>query len=417
MRTRLLMVLLLLPMAAAVSQTYPTATLEQHRAVFDDVTAENFDDGGRISHYVFKNMPAFYRMALIARTKQARPLEVVLRDDIANFVVEVSDGKRSLEEYVTGNPHVNSVIILHEGRVVFESYPNMQPWERHFSWSVGKVITSTVLAILYAEGRVDVDRTVDHYLPELSGTAWEGTTVRNAVNMASGIDCLDGDGYQDPENCIYRLEESLNLTAQVRDPLPQTIEVIANMQRRNPPGERYDYRSVDTLIAGLIIERVTDRPLWTALQEILWDRIGPEADAFHFVSEAGLAYAAGGMFLRLRDVARFGQLFVPSGVSGELLGEHLKVLQSEGGIALPQDRLDDIAEDRPMLAADMPTRSAWQWDMIWEDGGMFKSGYGGQGLYVDPDRDLVIAWFGTHDTDWDEHELLAAARQLALSSL
>ena len=183
-------------MAAAVSQTYPTVTLEQHRAIFDDVTPENFDDGGRISHYVFKNMPAFYRMALIARTKEVRPLDVALSDDLADLPIEVSDGKRSLDAYVTGSPLVNAAIVLHEGRIVYESYPNMQPWERHFSWSVGKVVTSTVLAMLQAQGRVDVDKPVDHYLPELSGTAWAGTTVRNTINMASGIDCLDGDGYQ-----------------------------------------------------------------------------------------------------------------------------------------------------------------------------------------------------------------------------
>lgn len=417
MRTRFLTALLLLPTAAAISQTYPTVTLEQHRAVFDDVTAENFDDGGRISHYVFKNMPAFYRMALIARTEEARPLDVALRDDVADLPIEVSDGQQSLHDYVTGSPLVNAAIVLHEGRIVYESYPNMHPWERHFSWSVGKVITSTVLAMLHAEGRVDVDQPVERYLPELSGTAWAGTTVRNVVNMASGIDCFDGDGYQDPDNCIYQLEESLNLTARVRDELPSTIDVIANMQRRYRQGTRYDYRSVDTLVAGLIIERVTDRPLWIAFQEILWDRIGPEADAFHYISESGVAYAAGGMFLRLRDVARFGQLLTPSGVSSALLVEHMALLRDEGGIELPQDRLEEIAERFPTLASDLPTRSAWQWDMVWEDGGMFKSGYGGQGLYVDPDRDLVVAWFGTHDTDWNENELVAVARQLAQSSL
>ncbi len=165
----------LLPMAMLIGQTdafaagdYPAETLEEHRVAFADTTPENFDDGGRISHYVFKNMTAFYRTALIARTGETRPLAAALRRDVAEHPVELTDGRRSLDAYVNGSPHVNSLIVLHRGRIVYEAYPNMEPYERHFSWSVGKVFTSTALAMLAAEGRVDVDKPVEHYLPELA---------------------------------------------------------------------------------------------------------------------------------------------------------------------------------------------------------------------------------------------------------
>lgn len=414
----------LVPLAALLctpfcfaADTYPTDTLEQHRAVFRDATPENFDDGGRISHYIFKNISAFYRTALIARTGEARELPLALRPELRSQLVTVSAGRQSLASYVNGSPHVNSMIVLHRGRIVYEAYPNMEPYERHYSWSVGKVVTSAALAILEADGRVDVDRAVEHYLPELERSAWAGTSVRDVVNMTSGIDCLDGDGYQNPDNCIYKLEESLNLTAQVREELPATIDVIRSMRRKLPGGELYEYRSVDTMVIGLIIERVTQQPLWRAFQDLLWDRIGPEADAYHYVSKAGVAYAAGGMFMRLRDLARFGELFVGSSGVGKELAEHAALLAGDGGIALHQARLDRLVESEPLLADDLPTRSAWQWDLIWPDGGMYKGGYGGQGLYVDPDRELVMAWFGTHDTDWNEHELLPLARQLSRSAL
>ena len=403
--------------ASRAAEDYPTETLDQHRGVFRDTTPENFDDGGRISHYVFKNISSFYRTALIARTGEARPLPLALHPGLREHAVRLSTGERPLASYVNESPHINAVILLHKGRVAYEAYPNMHDYERHYSWSVGKVVTSAALAVLEASGRIDVDAPVERYLPELERTDWAGTSVRDVVNMTSGIDCLDGDGYQDPDNCIYKLEETLNLTARVREELPATIDIIRSMRRKLPAGDLYEYRSVDTMVIGLIIERVTQEPLWRAFQDLLWDRIGPEADAYHYISEDGVAYAAGGMFLRLRDLARFGELFMPSSPVGEGLDEHRALLMEDGGIGLHEARLNALVDSQPMLADDLPTRSAWQWDLIWPDGSMFKGGYGGQGLYVDPRQELVMAWFGTHDTDWDSHELLPVARQLSRSGL
>ncbi|MFT6288072.1 MAG: hypothetical protein ACJA09_002829, partial [Alcanivorax sp.] len=66
---------------------------------------------------------------------------------------------------------------------------------------------------------------------------------------------------------------------------------------------------------------------------------------------------------------------------------------------------------------DTPSHAAWQWDMIWADGDMFKQGYSGQGIYVSPSRELVIVHFGTHGSDDSEHSLLEIVRQLSTSKL
>ena len=52
-----------------------------------------------------------------------------------------------------------------------------------------------------------------------------------------------------------------------------------------------------------------------------------------------------------------------------------------------------------------------------DDGDFFKGGYGGQGLYISPERDLVIAFFGTLDSNGESNELATIARQLAISGL
>ncbi|MGI9263111.1 MAG: serine hydrolase, partial [Woeseiaceae bacterium] len=66
---------------------------------------------------------------------------------------------------------------------------------------------------------------------------------------------------------------------------------------------------------------------------------------------------------------------------------------------------------------EMPRHNSYQWDFVMDDGDFFKGGFGGQGLYISPSRDLVIAFFGTFDADEKGHEMTRIARQLAKSGL
>ena len=80
--------------------------------------------------------------------------------------------------------------------------------------------------------------------------------------------------------------------------------------------------------------------------------------------------------------------------------------------------MNDLQPTTPtVFDGDAPLHSRWQWDLIWENGDMFKSGYSGQGLYVSPNNELVMVWFGTADTEFRQHELLPLARKLSVSGL
>jgi CubicO group peptidase (beta-lactamase class C family) len=66
------------------------------------------------------------------------------------------------------------IVILHKGKIVFEEYPRMEPYEKPIYWSVTKVFVSTVLAILEDRGLVDVSRPIDYYLPALGESDYAG---------------------------------------------------------------------------------------------------------------------------------------------------------------------------------------------------------------------------------------------------
>ncbi len=140
-----------------------------------------------------------------------------------------------------------------------------------------------------------------------AGSAWASIAVQDVANMASGIDCLDIDGYQDNTTCIYLHEESLDITAPTGRE-PDFIEHLRAMQIHAKAGTKTEYVSANTNVLMLVIEAVTGKPYALALQELVWGPIGSEADALMAISQAGYAYASGGLHARLRDMARFADV-------------------------------------------------------------------------------------------------------------
>ena len=118
--------------------------------------------------------------------------------------------------------------------------------------------------------------------------------------------------------------------------------------------------------------------------------------------------------MRLRDVARFGQIFTDGAAMNVLPRSYLKELKSGHTVPFPAADLELFDQK---FNGDAPTHAAWQWEMIWADGDMFKAGFSGQGIYVSPSRDLVMVHFGTHGKDDTEHSLLEIERQLSTSGM
>jgi len=403
-----------LALALASSLSFAADTEMDWRERFQSVTPINFDQGGAVSHQFHLHAESYLTMATVTAPARARSLRMNPNQALADLSVRHRNGEDPFSRYVAAEPWISSVIVVHDGEVMFEAYPRMQPDQRHFAWSVSKVVTSAVIAALVHDGLVDMDKTVGEYLSALAESEWAGLTITDVANMASGIDCLDSDGYQDPTTCVYRMEETLGITAD-RGYDKDFMAHLAGMGRRGPAGEIFEYVSANTNVLGLVAEAASGQPFAALLSEQIWRPIGAESDALMAISDEGHSYYSGGLTARLRDIARFGQIFVSPQRFGVLGPALVDAMQHGEGVPFSEDRqqrhLSDFGEDGPQ-------RAAWQWDMIWDDGGMYKGGYLGQGLYVDPERDLVIAWFGTgEDFSAKRNEMPAVSRQIARSGL
>ncbi len=403
--------------------TDPGATYSASQAhdFHRQMTLRNWSDGGELMQYTFLHLPEFFPHAVIQRSGPVSELEYNLRDDVAGFSTITGLGALPLVEYVEQAP-VNGLIILHRGRIVFEQYPGMREFDIHNHMSVSKIFASTAIAILEDRGLIDVEQPVDEYLPELAGSGWDGVRVIDVLDMASGIDCPEvelDDAHSNPEHAYYHYEASFGWYQPTDQTLDSPYDYMPALKRGKAPGTVYEYTSVNTFILSWLAERLTGLPYAEIVREEIWSKIGAESAAFLAVSPTTNAPAShAGFSTTLRDLARVGLLFTSGGraVTNPVVSDRYLARITRGGRPKVFQARPDLATLTGRLG-ELPSHNSYQWDWVMHDGDFFKSGYGGQGLYISPDRDLVIAFFGVPKEGDIPYEQPIISRQLSTSGL
>lgn len=381
----------------------------------------NWQFGGENMHYNFLHRTEFLPHAVVYRRGDIRPLSNALRSDLPVFVVESRFGRMQLQDYIDRAP-VNGILMLQHGQVVFERYPRMRAFDRHLLMSVTKVFVSLLIALLESRGLLDVSQPVERYLPVLIGSGWENTSIQDVLDMASGIDAPEVDeGFTNPDHPYYQFEASLGWLPKDNRTYSSTYEYVASLKRKGLPGQQFEYTSLNTFILAWLAESLTGLPLNEILSQEIWGSMGAEADGLLAVSGFGAPAAHAGLCATLHDVARFGLLFTPAGRAGQAINivpdAFLEKIQIGGRPALFDHGPTGTVFLRK-LHGEHPSHNVDQWDYVMEDGDFFKDGYGGQGLYISPARDLVVAYFGTPaDEAMETHELEWITRQMINAKL
>lgn len=202
---------------------------------------------------------------------------------------------------------VTALVVLKDGEVRHESYHlGTTPEDRRISWSVAKSFLSALMGIVLEEGAIDsLDDPVVKYVPALAGTAYDGTSVLNVLQMASGV-TFDED-YLDFNSDINRMGRVLALGQSMNGFAAGLTETFV------APGRQWQYVSIDTHVIGMVIEGATGRSIPDLMQEKLITPMGLEADPLYITDGYGTAFVLGGLNLPTRDYARFGQMFLQMG--------------------------------------------------------------------------------------------------------
>ncbi len=400
--------------ASALAQDYQGFTLEQSKAFHQqfDHPFKAWNIGGDFTRYVFLNMPEFWVHSPLRRKGPTKELTVDYQETVANFTVSVDAGKMTLKNYVRNSP-TDGVVIVHKGRIVFEDYPRMDPNDRHIWFSVSKTFVSTAVAILEDRGQIDVEKPIDFYLQELNGTAWQGIRIIDILDMASGIDCPEA--LNESNSCFWEFYDAFGFPV-IDKVLEKPMERLKIMQTLRPPGQVFKYTSVNTEVLNWLVEEVSGERFSRLIEREIWQGTGAESNALMLSTPNGDAFSAGGVSSNLRDLARYGLLFTPSGRGGSnpiVSDAYLGKIQKGG-----RPELSEKTDSRHRALGDNSLRhNTYQWDIVTYDGDFYKAGHGGQGLYISPSKDLVLTWFGTHTEEKKRNQMLRIARQLVKSGL
>jgi len=318
-------------------------------------------DADRIVHN-FSNMEeAFLTVPVLRGDGPVIPLPdgppMTLPPAVANWVVEAN---------------LTSLLVLKRGDVVFEDYYRGTTAEdRRISWSLAKSYVSALFGILLTEGAIgSLDDPVTQYVPALVGSAYEGVSIRNVLQMSSGV-VFDED-YLDQSSDIRRMGRVLALGGLMDDFTASFTE------RSGPPGETWRYVSLDTHVIGMVIRGATGRSVADLMGEKIMTPLGLEGAPSFASDGAGVAIILGGLIMTTRDYARFGQMIAQNGTWN-------------GRQIVPEEWI--AASTRASAPTD-PDRVGYgyQW---WipigaEPGEFFGRGIYGQYIYIDQQRDVVI---------------------------
>lgn len=140
--------------------------------------------------------------------------------------------------------------------------------------SVTKTFTAAVVLQLAAEGRVDLDRPVQEYLPGLlpqGPGGFEPVSVRRLLNYTSGIQPADGPGDSFEAQYAHRFD--------VVDPHTLIAQAVAKGPEFRP-GERQHYLNIDYTVLGVLIEKLTGTSYEKAVSARILDPLGLRHTSF-----------------------------------------------------------------------------------------------------------------------------------------
>jgi CubicO group peptidase (beta-lactamase class C family) len=298
---------------------------------------------------------------------------------------------RGLNDFLK-DTDTDGLLIVQRGRVVLEHYANgLTAATPHILMSVSK----SMLGLLVGALDLDVGKEVTHYVPELAGTAYRGATVRQLLDMRTGV-AFDED-YLATSGAIveYRKASGWNPLGVGETPSDLKSFFGQLVEKDRDHGGHFKYTSPNSDLLGWVIENATGRRYADLVSERLWQPIGAERPAYVTLDRLGAPRCAGGMCTTLRDLARVGQMMVEGGRG--IVPESWIADLERGGERAAWD-----AGNLTYVFPGLPLRYRGQWYVLdGETPMLFGWGIHGQHLFVDRRRELAIAKFSSQDLPID----------------
>jgi CubicO group peptidase (beta-lactamase class C family) len=212
------------------------------------------------------------------------------------------NGKSVPFEQFLEETDTNAFLVIRKGKITYEKYFNGKLASTVLpSYSDAKTKTSLVIGQLIDEGIIKETDTFVSLLPEFkAGTSFDKVTIKELLDMNSGIGVSDNypSGPSGWGVAIAQMYASTDVNWFLKN----------NRKMSEEPGTFPEYRSVNTQLLGLIIQKLTGQKLADAFSERVWEKVGAEFNATWNVDRVGGHEKAFCCFnATARDYARVGQ--------------------------------------------------------------------------------------------------------------
>lgn len=311
----------------------------------------------------FPNYDRIFPTRAIPASDDPYPLPENLRD-VSHLRYEVEGETFGLEDFLEYN-HVAGLMAIKDGEIVVELYRMGNDRDTKWvSYSVAKSVVSLLVGAALNDGFIgSVDQPVTDYLPLLAGSAYDRVTIRDALQMASGVEW--NEDYADPESDVTRTAGLGSLELQ---------QYLADKPRAAEPGKQFNYNTGETHLVGSVVRNAIGTNLSTYLAHKIWTPFGMESDAnWMLIQEGGAEHGGCCISATLRDYGRIGLFALNDGVI------------RDGTRILPEGWME---------ASTTPSTGSDGYGYLWwlRGGGVYNAiGIFGQAIVVDPGENLVIA--------------------------
>ena len=263
------------------------------------------------------------------------------------------------------------LVIVQDGKVRLEKYGlDFDAEGKWTSFSVAKSFTSTLVGAAIKDGYIkSIDDKVSAYIPDLKGSVYDDVTIKQLLTMTSGVKW--NEDYADPKSDvalfnIHKPEKGMDVT----------VSYMRNLPREAPAGTKWVYKTGETNLIGVLVSSATKKALSSYLSEKLWAPFGMQQDASWLIGSTGHEISGCCIQASTRDYARFGVFML-----GGAKVNNVSILPDDW-IAPATSKQADIA---------VPGKGyGYQW-WTYDDGSYAAQGIFGQGIFIDPKRNLVIA--------------------------
>ena len=313
--------------------------------------------------------------------------------DTLTFKPMGSREKMTWKESLAAN-YTDGMLILHKGKIVYERYFGcLDEIGKHGAMSMTKSLTGLLAEMLVVEGKLDDTALVSTIVPELADSAFGNATVRQVMDMTTGL--AYSEDYSDPEADIW-------IYSRAASPLPKPagydgpdgyFEYLQTVRPEGNHGDAFHYKTINTDALGWIISRVSGLEVTDLLSERIWRHMGAEQDAYITVDGKGTPFAGGGLSAGLRDLGRIGQLMLNE---GEINGKRLFSPEVVANIRRGSSK-EAFAKAGYTTLKGGSYRSMW-WLFHNDNGAFAARGVHGQTIYVDPKADMVIVRLASYPT-------------------